>query len=139
MAEVRTNPENRLKKQQEQQTSALGKVQEKATQLIQTDEGFVYYEVGADGELTPYGQLVVTPGGKLPDYSTLKVGDWLLAKSRIYLREGPNTKERIVKTYNEGQMVKVLAKVRELDSVSLGSARSGGWLRVITKIESEQK
>ncbi len=94
-------------------------------------EGFLYYEVGKNGGSTSYGQLLVLPGGTLPDFNTLTEGLILQAQSKVYLRPKPTTGEDFIRVLGPGQCFKVLKRERELSSSELGNAKNGGWLSVV--------
>ena len=94
-------------------------------------EGYLYYEVGEDGGLTPYGQLVVLPGKEIPLFKALEHGDILEAQSEVYLRPQPTTKERFLRVHGNGQCFEVVEKVKEITGSALGKARSGGWVSVV--------
>lgn len=102
-------------------------------QLIATQrfsEGFLYYEVGKNGELTPHGQLVALPGEKLPDFNSLSAGLILKAKSTVYLRPKPTKDEDFTRVLGAGQCFEILKRDRELSSKDLRGAKNGGWLSV---------
>jgi len=94
-------------------------------------EGYVYYEVGLDGELTSYGQLRVFPTNDLPPFESLDKGVILQAKSEVYLRPTPSTQKDFIRVFGEEQCFKITEVARELSGAELGAAQSGGWIGVV--------
>ena len=92
---------------------------------------FLYYEVGMDGKLTEFGQLLVLPNRILIDFSKLEKGMILESQSSVYVRPIPNTTEEYLETYNKGHCFRILEKTVELKQPRLGNARNGGWLKIL--------
>lgn len=102
-----------------------------APPFYKTFEGYVFYEVTKDGDLTRSGQLG-KDGRKsgLPAFMELRPGDLLRAQSWINVRAGPDKNLRIVNVMRIFECVRVLDPPLAENISSNRTYRTGGWIRV---------
>lgn len=96
---------------------------------LQNQRLFAYYETGADGWLTPAGQLRRRNERRpaLAAFERLAPGDVLIAASEVNLRAGLGTTSSIVAVAASGDCLKLVAPERDYRP---GTA-NGGWLQVV--------
>lgn len=93
--------------------------------------GFVYYEVGEQGQLTEDGQLASLNGAPHPDYEDLNPGDIVRVASQVYLRPEARSNSIQERVFGPGQCLEIQQLAVEIPRDELRTARSGGWLSVI--------
>lgn len=99
--------------------------------FYKTFEGYVFYEVTNDGDLTRSGQLGKDGRkSKLPAFMELKPGELLRAQSWINVRSGPDKDLRIVNVMRIFECARVLDVPLAENITSDRTYRTGGWIRV---------
>ena len=93
--------------------------------------GWVYYEIGENRELTNDGGLYLLKESDKALYADISVGDKLRVGHDVNVRQGPTNEFPPILVLEKGACVIVTEKPRH-EKVGLSNAVSGGRLRIST-------
>ncbi|WP_155730436.1 hypothetical protein [Pseudoalteromonas luteoviolacea] len=110
--------------------SSIWKVAESQIAQIYGANGWVYYEVGEEREITKDGNFYLLKESPTGYYNEIEVGDKLRVVGNANFRSGKGSNEPKTFVLVDGDCVIITSKPREEYSVK--NAKSGGWLKVAT-------
>lgn len=110
--------------------SSIWKVAESQIAQIYGANGWVYYEVGEEREITKDGNFYLLKESPTGYYNEIEVGDKLRVVGNANFRSGKGSSEPKTFVLVGGDCVIITSKPR--DEYSVKKAKSGGWLKVAT-------